>query len=204
VRKGAATHQYADGPRPRKRRAHGNHATRDRRIDAGMCIECGVRPPRLGVLRCDDCAHRERERVSNQRAANLAAGLCTVCRGTPFASGLCERCWFRRASSNNLGHVRGGEILRRKFHEQGGTCWYTGRALTPGVDATLDHTLSTARGGTNDADNLRWVHWSVNDMKGALSAQEFVGLCAEIVAFAKRGQRSLPLVTLGAVPRKRP
>ena len=77
-------------------------------------------------------------------------------------------------------------MLARKFREQGGRCWYTNRPITPGVDASLDHTIAKARGGTDEESNLRWVHVKVNEMKRELSEQELYEFCTEIARGLKR------------------
>lgn len=179
--KAAARHAL----RPRKPQSK-PHVTRDARRAKGLCADCGERPNVVGILRCEVCRERDRLRVLTRSRANEVAGLCVHCSNPVFASKLCEQCWFKRSSSNNLGHTRGGEMLRLKFAEQQGRCWYTGRKLTPGVDASIDHTVSLARGGTNDPDNLRWVHIRVNEFKREMSEDEFFSICEEIITHRNR------------------
>ena len=176
---------YSSGERKRTPRSV-PHVTRDRRVARGACIDCGEAPPRTGILRCDECAAKMASRVKAKGKAHNAAGLCAQCSGVLFAARLCERCWFKRISSSGLGHTKGGEMLARKFREQGGRCWYTNRKLTPGVDASVDHTIAVARGGTHEESNLRWVHIKVNEMKRELGEQELYEFCTEIARGLKR------------------
>jgi hypothetical protein len=89
-------------------------------------------------------------------------------------------------SSNVLNTRHDADMLRQKLHEQQFRCWYTGQLLVPGVNASVDHTVPMARGGSHEPHNLRWVHLKVNEMKRELSESEFVAMCAAVVAYAKR------------------
>jgi len=52
-------------------------------------------------------------------------------------------------------------------------CPITGILLSPGVNVHLDHIVPIARGGDNAMSNLRFVHDSVNQMKGNMLDSEF-------------------------------
>ena len=63
-------------------------------------------------------------------------------------------------------------------------CALTGRALTP-ADASLDHVIPISRGGPDRIENAQLVHRAVNRAKGALTNEEFVQLCREVVAWSE-------------------
>jgi len=59
------------------------------------------------------------------------------------------------------------------WQEQRGRCAITGTPLSPGANAVLDHILPVSRGGSSSRDNLRFVHEAVNNMKRAMTDDEF-------------------------------
>lgn len=61
---------------------------RERRREAGLCMQCGRRPRKSGT-RCEECVAGNKRRRQESRAA----GLCTNCHRRPAADhALCERC----------------------------------------------------------------------------------------------------------------
>lgn len=74
---------------------------------------------------------------------------------------------------------------------QGGKCAYTGRELVPGTNASLDHKIPKALGGTNDLENLQWVETNVNRAKNALAEDEFLSMCRAVVQHMERNQRAV-------------
>ena len=69
--------------------------------------------------------------------------------------------------------------LARIWKEQRGRCALTGRRLDR--TAQLDHVLAKARGGTDEATNLRWLCKAANLARRELSDEEFVALCFDVV-----------------------
>ena len=68
---------------------------------------------------------------------------------------------------------------------QGHLCALSGVRLD--VDnAELDHKIPVARGGTNNLDNLQWVHKEINRAKGTMTNDEFIKVC-EMVANSRLG-----------------
>ena len=60
------------------------------RIEAGLCIRCGQRPPVEGATTCAPCREKRQAVERRQYAGRKAAGLCTRC-GGPVHDGL-ARC----------------------------------------------------------------------------------------------------------------
>jgi 5-methylcytosine-specific restriction endonuclease McrA len=75
--------------------------------------------------------------------------------------------------------------LRRLLEEQNYTCAVSGATLTPEI-ATVDHKIPVTRGGGNTIGNLQIVTVDINRMKGNLTTEEFVSLCARVVDWSAR------------------
>ena len=65
------------------------------------------------------------------------------------------------------------------WKSQRGLCALTGRKLDR--KAQLDHKLPKARGGSDRKDNLQWLCEDANLAKRALTDDEFVLLCSEVM-----------------------
>jgi hypothetical protein len=88
----------------------------------------------------------------------------------------------------NTGAWANASMLQRTWERQGGRCAFTGFPLTPGVSASIDHLIPTARGGTDEDHNLAWVALKINLIKNDLTRDEFVELCRLVVAVADGAQ----------------
>jgi 5-methylcytosine-specific restriction endonuclease McrA len=99
---------------------------------------------------------------------------------------MCEPCWFTSIARSALGIKTREEArtwvprLRALFHAQGGKCAYTGLDLIPGGNASLDHKVPKALGGTNDLGNLQWVEFNVNRAKNSLTEEDFLRMCRTV------------------------
>lgn len=96
---------------------------------------------------------------------------------------MCLTCWLKKRAQAVLGDREGWRALLDLWERQGGRCAYTGRVLTPGQDASLDHIVPRSKGGSNHPHNLQWVSAAVNTAKQDLSENEFLNLCAQVVAY---------------------
>lgn len=61
------------------------------------------------------------------------------------------------------------------------SCFYTGLALIPALNTSIDHRIPKSKGGTNDITNLEWVHRGVNGMKGDETEKEFINRSGNIL-----------------------
>jgi 5-methylcytosine-specific restriction endonuclease McrA len=73
--------------------------------------------------------------------------------------------------------------LRTKLEKQGYRCAITGRELTPDT-ASVDHSYPLSRGGANSIENIEILHSDINQAKGAMTKEEFVAMCREVVEWA--------------------
>lgn len=158
----------------RKARRANNKAT-------GLCTECDL-PALPGHVRCQACFDSNRA-VTRGRVARLKAeGLCIRC-GKVKTFGdkqHCPTCFLKVTAHSVWRDQHRWTDLKAIFDRQGGVCPYTGKALTLGLDASIDHITPTARGGTNDLDNLQWVLYDVNLMKLDHLHHEFLELVRTI------------------------
>ena len=87
------------------------------RVEAGLCIRCGKRPPVEGGTTCAPCRHRRQQAERRQYAERKAAGCCTRC-GGPVHDGLsrCAPCIAVDEASRNP--ERKNAASRRRYHER--------------------------------------------------------------------------------------
>jgi 5-methylcytosine-specific restriction endonuclease McrA len=86
---------------------------------------------------------------------------------------LCVDCTLKNIAARNAGGRKNYEALRNKFAAQNSRCAITGMMLHIGINASIDHIIPRSLGGSNDMDNLQFVHISVNLMRKSLPEAEF-------------------------------
>lgn len=160
---------------------------RQERESMGLCLSCGKLPPSPNRSLCQPCLDLRRDKAREYRQTRLAAGLCVRCGKTgklPHSSN-CEVCFFKDLSNQTFGTVVEGEPLRNLFWANGGRCVYSNLPLTFGLDATLDHIVPVAKGGTDTIDNVQFVHSMANQMKWSYLESEFLGFIKAIYEHKK-------------------
>ncbi len=154
------------------------------RKNACVCILCGKNSPRQGRALCDKCLEYGAAKARERRKERLFAGSCVRCGKCPRLEShksLCETCYFKTVAHDALGSILRWEELRELLVDQGGVCVYSGRKLTIGLDAEIDHIRPVAGGGDLwDIGNLQWVHSMVNQMKWSFTEEEFLSVVADI------------------------
>lgn len=120
-------------------------------------------------------ALRRREKI-------LAEGICQSCNSPliPNSKSYCLDHWFSNIAGHSLGKGReNGQAIKKKMEEQNYRCFYTGKILVPGINASLDHILPKRHypEKTKDINNVRWVDLQVNYLKRDLTHEEFVAFC---------------------------
>lgn len=180
--------RYCDACRSRALVAQKNE--RSARAAAGMCPRCGNRPPANGGKVCEQCSAMHRRNMNNRFKRLRDAGRCSSCGAEATAGGLCHRCWLRDKARAHLGSGahEAVEALQAAWDKQNGRCRYTGEALVPGENASVDHAIPTSRGGARSADNIEWTTLRINRMKSDMTPEEFVALIRLIASRFSRPQ----------------
>jgi len=80
------------------------------------------------------------------------------------------------------GPVSTDNVLRL-LERQRYRCALTGRRLTPQT-AALDHIVPIRRGGEHAIENTQVLHKDVNRAKGALTSEEFLAVCREVIRWS--------------------
>ena len=146
-------------------------SVRQSRRLAGLCIICAE--PAKGVY-----CNKHRTKRMLRFKARMEIGICRHCKQNKLPdSPLCLDCWLH-VKARKLGLTN--DQISYLWWSQHGRCVYSGRQLTPGVDAHLDHRMPTSKGGKSLPDNLQWVHSEVNHAKRALLEESFLHLVCDI------------------------
>lgn len=134
----------------------------------GICTEepCG-HPAMPGHTRCEKHFADNKAKGIALKNRRLAEGLCRRCGKETHTEHTqqCEVCHLRYLSFDLWQTRKRWPDLLALFVKQRGKCVYTGKQLTIGLDASIDHRIAKAKGGTNDIENLQWVDLCVNRMK---------------------------------------
>ena len=158
------------------------HKRFTQRIANGLCKRCGQRPPTEGLESCEGCREKSKKRLASARQEREEKGLCERCGREPRSvkDKWCENCYFAIMAQSHLGTVLEGPAIKRLWEECGSVCAYSGRKLTLGVDAAIDHRVAITKGGASTIGNLQWVHEMVNQMKRHYDEVEFLGMIADV------------------------
>lgn len=148
---------------------------REKRKNLGIC-NCGEKTTD-GHVDCDMCRKKWLDRKKEKNKILLLNGICIYCQKEKRASNktrLCSNCTIKHKSMKLWKTIEKWHELFDLFEEQKGTCPYSGLKITIGINAELDHITPRSKGGTNNLENLQWVHSWVNTMKYNKTHQEFV------------------------------
>lgn len=155
--------------------------TRRRSLLNNICVYCHKNSIIPNVTYCIECANKTSDKMHERYLSNKVLNNCTACGKNIVLEFVnkCGNCWFK--SIANRYHINTiWQELKNKLIEQNYKCFYTNKILIPGINASLDHIIPRSRGGNNDINNLRWVDYSINFMKGDLTHSEFVSFCKDI------------------------
>jgi 5-methylcytosine-specific restriction endonuclease McrA len=155
---------------------------RDEHKKKGLCISC-PKAAMVGKTQCADCLERRSKESLASSRKRVKNGLCYDCSGRATVGKYCLHHWFSKVSSfKSTGTRRNGEPLKKMFYARGGKCAYTGIALIPGSNASVDHKIPRSRGGPDTIDNLQWVDSRINRMKTDMAHEEFLETCALVLS----------------------
>lgn len=167
------------------------------RIKQGLCGYCGKNG-------CN-CKERQRAGATRRRNLRLATGLCKDCNSEQYKGGFCSTCWGKHKQYQKKARRKEGAIwlqhkyehkynvewceLKALYDRQEGCCALSGVPITIGVNASLDHIIPKAKGGTNTIENYQWVHSTTNIMKNAYPIEQFIEWCSLIAEHSRRNAK---------------
>lgn len=164
---------YCDACRKKRKSRYAN------KKEDGMCVVCGKRPADK-TAKCDLCHEAYVENARIRRERRLLEGRCVYCEEMRVSTTLCLKHYLQFTAKTHFRTSKRYKELEDLFNSQQGICPYTGRKLTLGVDASIDHIVPKSRGGSDDLNNLQWVYYQVNFMKGDMLEEEFLELARSI------------------------
>lgn len=197
-----------------------------KRIEAGICIQCGGKKASHSKRYCKSCLVKFKNKSNKRQDALKKQGLCIQCmkesktricrncmdknnqaknkkiekrkelgccikcgKENPLPGvrakniNKCEICVFKHAAWSYLKDSKQWLKLKEIFEKQQGKCPYTGRLITVGVNAELDHIVPKSKNGKNELVNFQWVHCDVNKMKANHFHDDFLELVCEIYKY---------------------
>jgi hypothetical protein len=161
-----------------------------------VCRRC--KRPARGRM-CSRCRSGPLRRKRKTKRGRL--GLCLYCgKRQALLGGLlvksCMVCYMRNLAKHHLGSQSLWRDMVRLYIAQGGRCYFTGRKLVLGWNASIDHLTPRSRVGglRHDIKNLAWVLFSINCAKGDKTEIEFRrSFLRTAIAFCeKNGMRVWP------------
>lgn len=165
-----------------------------RQAEQGKCKQCSS-PTLPGFKLCKAHQAKYNERHHTRRAQRIENGLCAMCGKFPSANATCghfnhstgyecEVCILKRSARRLWNDGERWTELALLLKMQCFRCPYTKRLLLPGINASIDHIVPVAKGGSNEIANLEWIDFDVNLMKRDHTKEEFLALVQEIATVA--------------------
>ena len=154
----------------------------------GKCLSCERAYQREWSTRNpEEYRRRKRESMARRRAANPEA--VREYQRNDYRNNRTDRLAVMKAyQSRRFFWMRAVKLkgvtardLAALWRAQRGHCALTGRRLDR--TAQLDHKIARARGGTDEIGNLQGLCEEANLAKRALTDEQFIGLCAEVMAW---------------------
>ena len=162
---------------------------RKSRKSHNLCVKCGKTSARQNKTTCRVCAPLLSACETKMRSKRLAEGFCVICGKEPFIESsrqksykTCDFCFLKGIARTSLGNSAYAGELKHKLEEQNYRCAYSGKLLTLGDNASIDHILPRAKFPelAQEIDNIQWVDIVVNRMKRDLPHKEFLNLVETI------------------------
>jgi 5-methylcytosine-specific restriction endonuclease McrA len=140
----------------------------------GLCWRCDaaavVAPGRQQCAACLESFNLQQRARYSQQSANLCRRLS--CSLPATVNRECAKHWFIRMAAKS--EYRGAwSDLAHLLVAQDFRCAYSGEALIPGANASVDHRTPRSRGGSSDLENLCWCTDTMNRRKWSMTATEF-------------------------------
>jgi hypothetical protein len=115
-----------------------------------------------------------------KRQQGIQSGCCIKCHRERIGeTKLCEKHWFQDRAKCRLGATKYANQLKELLEQQEYKCFYTGRKMVIGVNASLDHLLSVKNHPEKkgDINNVLWCCSEINLMKNGMNKDEFIETC---------------------------
>lgn len=143
------------------------------------CSSSSCNRETVGRKLCESC-HSSNYKSNKRRVKKLKEqGLCIGCR-KPASALRCNICCLKNSLRRLLGSNELLNDVLIMFDQQNGICTYSGLPIVIGVNASLDHKTPKSKGGSNDLENLHWVHSGINRLKGDMNHQDFQKFIIEL------------------------
>ena len=125
---------------------------------------------------CSSCIEQGKHKKRSLKQERQADGLCVKCGRNPPSGNTqnCRDCVFKIISAKNLGTEKRWKEISDLLDKQDGKCAYTKVTISPGQWASLDHIVPKNSGGSNDIENLQWVHVWINWAKKDMNESDFL------------------------------
>jgi hypothetical protein len=151
-------------------------------LEQGLCAQCR-KPSDKRV--CRDCSDKNNTRRMEKFKVRESAGICIRCGKMPSVlnNRKCTVCCLKHSAWTYFRDGNKWVNLQELFDSQKGLCPYTGRQLTIGLDAEIDHIISRHQGGKDEISNFQWVYRDINKMKAHQSHEQFIDLIREVVQY---------------------
>jgi 5-methylcytosine-specific restriction endonuclease McrA len=137
-----------------------------------------MRPAKFNRKLCEQCGSSILASSKRRQSKLRSEGRCIAC-SRPSTKLRCEECSLK-AALRRLTNADDSASLIQMLEEQENRCAYTGLPISLSKNASIDHKKPKSKGGTNDLENLHWVHSGVNRMKGTMDHEEFIVFIAEL------------------------
>ena len=156
---------------------------RAKKVAKGVCRNCKNKAI-PGQSCCIKCRDRAKGYDKIRFIERKSLGKCATCNNDKAEHlTLCLKCWFEAAAKKHLGSRKRWVELKDKLENQNHICPRTGRILTPGINASVDHIIprSLDRNLEFDINNVEWTDYNYNLAKNSMSTGEMIRLAEDII-----------------------
>lgn len=151
----------------------------------GLCIFC-TKELDTSILKCKECSKKYSEYNKKLRFTKKESGTCIKCSNKALSGvSMCTICTLRTAARRNGFRSKDYKLLLEKLVEQNFKCYYTGRVLVLGINASVEHKNPRSRFPEEEGDieNIVWCDLDINRTKRSQTAEEFLQMCREVVNY---------------------
>ena len=154
------------------------------------CHSCGRASETKSCSICRERSKKYKPRNRRIRIVKRVAGKCRHCSKQAMEK-RCKSCWTKDLLRKHNIDVNLWELFWKKLEDQNFKCFYTGIPIVPEINASLDHVIPKAKGGTNDFDNLVWCDRKINSFKNDNDYESLINICLLILDRHQQRQAAL-------------